>query len=625
MRYIMKDFYLGCNYWARDWGTEMWLHYDGKKIREELKLLSEYGVRCMRVFPNWRDFQPVERAYKYQGGHGEYVNAYTGETVHDDGVDPAQIENFKDFCDAAEEYGIDLVVSIVTGWMSGKLYCPPVLNGKNLISDHEALMWMRRFVHHFVRELKDKKAIVMWDLGNECNCMGLAKNAYEAYVWAATVADSIRSEDNTRPVSSGMHRMNSGFGDTEDCWFLEEQGELVDMMTTHPYPSPTVKGDNDPYTRLRMTYLPAAQSFYYGGVAKRPAYIQESGTFSQTIGNDNMSADFLRINVLTSLVNGLHGYQWWCAWEQDHLQFPPYTWATIERQLGLFYSNGEPKPVAHALKKISAAVDKLPSPFPTRRADGVCVLSRGQVHQDIAISTLILAKQAGLDLDVAYSDNGDYPEADIYFLPAISGWQVLYRKSWDTLLERVARGATLYISYAGGQICDFPIITGALSNSVMNGTKHTLDLNGIAMNYSGKEILLAPTTAEVLATNEAGNPVLLKNKYGEGNIYFVNFALENLIFNEPDGYNTIPYYKIYETVASDIVAKKPIRSSDPNLFTTVNPESDGSCIVSLLNQSDVARASEFTLADGWEISDVLYGALGEIPACDGVIMRIKKK
>ena len=41
---IMK-FMLGANYWGADYGTEMWLHYDGARIRQEMKQLYEYGVR----------------------------------------------------------------------------------------------------------------------------------------------------------------------------------------------------------------------------------------------------------------------------------------------------------------------------------------------------------------------------------------------------------------------------------------------------------------------------------------------------------------------------------------------------------------------------------------------------
>lgn len=615
------EYMLGANYWGRTWGTEMWLHYDGDEIRREFKQLSECGVKFLRVFPNWRDFQPVDRAYGWQGAHGEYMNSRTGETVCDDGVDMDRIEDFRDFCHAAEEYGIGFVVGIVTGWMSGRLFTPPLLNGKNIITDHEALMWMRRYINRFVKELKNEKAIKVWDLGNECNCLGSISSSFDAYNWTATVVDAIRIHDSERPISSGMHGLRVT-GDT--FWHIEDQGELCDILTTHPYPSPTVGGDKEPYTRLRMTYLPTAQSLYYAGVSGKQAYIQESGTFSQSIGSNRMAADFMRIQILSSLVNGLCGYQWWCAWEQDHLNFPPYTWAMIERELGLFDKNNNPKPVASVMKNMSDLLDTLPNPFPKRKADGVCVLSRGQKHQDVAISSLIFGKQAGIDLDVAYSDNGEIPNTSLYFMPSITGWQIIYKKTWNTLLERVKNGATLCITFDGGQITEFPEVVGAESMG-FSQANHSFSLDGKHISYIGKEILLSPTTAEVLCENEEGTPVFLKNKYGDGYVYFVNFAPESIAFNTPDGFIKHPYYTLYRCVAKEIIENKPLITDDANLGITVNPESDDTLLVTVLNYSDKSISPNLKIADGYRIEKILYGSLENVPACDGVILRMSLK
>ena len=293
-------FMLGANYWGADWGTEMWRHYDGTRIRQEMKQLYEYGVRYLRVFPNWRDFQPIEKAYGWSGISGEYLNTRTGESVpvNSDGVDMDRIEDFRDFCHAAEENGIKIVASIVTGWMSGRLFIPPALNNKNLITDYEALSWMKRFIHRFVRELKNEKAIVMWDLGNECNCLSVTNDNFAAYNWTSSVVDAIRAEDNTRPIASGMHGLKSNSNGNFEGWLLEHQGELCDVLTTHPYPSPTVENDKEPYNRLRATFLPTAQTLYYQGVSGKPAYIQESGTFAQAIGCPEMSAQFMNIQIL---------------------------------------------------------------------------------------------------------------------------------------------------------------------------------------------------------------------------------------------------------------------------------------------------------------------------------------
>ena len=100
---MSNEYLLGCNYWGADYGTDMWRHYDPVRIRQEMKQLSEYGVRCMRVFPNWRDFQPVEIQYAWRGYFGEYANALTEEPILDDGVSQEQLDNFRDFANAAKE------------------------------------------------------------------------------------------------------------------------------------------------------------------------------------------------------------------------------------------------------------------------------------------------------------------------------------------------------------------------------------------------------------------------------------------------------------------------------------------------------------------------------------------
>ena len=55
------EFMLGCNYWDSEHGTDMWLCFDADVIEKDVKALSENGVKYMRVFPNWRDFQPINR------------------------------------------------------------------------------------------------------------------------------------------------------------------------------------------------------------------------------------------------------------------------------------------------------------------------------------------------------------------------------------------------------------------------------------------------------------------------------------------------------------------------------------------------------------------------------------
>jgi len=92
------------------------------------------------------------------------------------------------------------------------------------------IQWELRFVREFVSTFKDHPAIIGWDLGNECNCMGAATRE-QAYTWTATIANAIRAVDPTRPVVSGLHGLTP-----TGAWTMQDQGELTDLLTTHPYP-----------------------------------------------------------------------------------------------------------------------------------------------------------------------------------------------------------------------------------------------------------------------------------------------------------------------------------------------------------------------------------------------------
>ena len=118
------DFMIGCNYWASNAGTKMWVNWDEKVIRDDLNILSQNGVEYMRVFPNWRDFQPVIKMYGGGGDFKEYRLKKDSAASNPYFLDDEMLNRFDKFCDICREYGIKLIVSLLTGWMSGRLFIP---------------------------------------------------------------------------------------------------------------------------------------------------------------------------------------------------------------------------------------------------------------------------------------------------------------------------------------------------------------------------------------------------------------------------------------------------------------------------------------------------------------------
>ena len=616
------EFMLGCNYWDSAHGTDMWRYFDPDVIEKDVKALSENGVKYMRVFPNWRDFQPIYKLYSHGWVERDYCDCNEQPLQNCNGVDPVQLQNFRVFADICDKYDIKLCVSIVTGWMSGRFFFPPALEGKNPIADPEMLMWTARYIKGFVEGVKDCENIVMWDLGNECNCMGAAENSYVAYTWTAFVRNAIRAADHTRPISSGMHSL---YTDEKTSWQIKHQGEITDYLCTHPYTSKTINNDIEPMNRLRTTLLPTIQCEFYSDLSGKPVILQEQGAFAQSLANAEMNADFARVNIFSSFIHGFKGYFWWCGTSHFNLKSSPYIWSMIERDLGMIDTNREPRPVAEALKDAGDRIRKLPfEELPEREIDAVCVLTRDQHHWNNGSASAVLAKQAGFEVKFSYSDYV-LPEAQIYLMPGIFGWEVMHQGIYDSLIERVREGATAYISFDGGQMCRFEEFTGLRSlGSVKTDKTHTAQFSFGDMEYSCYgEILLESIGAEVLAVNEENNIVFSKYQYGKGTVYFLNMPLERTLATQYDAYNNTDYYKIYSIVAEDCMKVKPIICNNPDLGLTLHRVDENKYIVCVVNYSDKNQNFDFDLKEDWGISPINDSAI-TINKCDAGFYCLEK-
>ncbi len=620
----MNEFVLGCNYWDSASGTDMWKKWQPDVVEKDLCALSQCGVEHLRVFPLWRDFQPVKKLYAHGNTFMEYVLGEDEEPIKDNpyALDYTMIERFKTFAQIAKKYNMTLTVSIVTGWMSGRVFVPPAIEGKNLITDPEVLMWTNKFVTGIVKELKGIDNIVMWDLGNECNCMQRIDSRTQAYTWVSLVRNAIAAEDNTRPILSGMHALQAEKG---AVWNLEDQGEICDMLTTHPYPSPTVNANVEPMNKMKATIVPTSQSEYYSGISKKPCMIQEQGSFNPCMGNREMAAEFMRANILSAWANNLTGYLWWCGMEHLNLRKAPYCWSMIERELGLVDMDRKPKPVGREMKRLGEVIKKLPKIGP-KQIDAVCILPPDENFKK-ATSTYILAKQAGFNVKIA--TDASY-KASAYIIPYIAFWNGIDIRVIDRVLSRVEKeGADLLISFGGGTITEIERILGVTSNGYRQPLKeHVAKFDFGEIRYRGnRELLLKSVGAEVLAENEDGDVVFSRNKYGKGNVYFLNMPIEHLAYERPEGFDpeiTEPYYMVYKTFGKKLAESYVVNTDNPYIGVTQSKNEDGTYIVTAINYSDKPQKLDAIIKDGYSV-EVLYGDMDTVDKCEAVVMKVSAK
>ena len=608
-----ERFFVGCNYWASHAGVYMWRNWDGAQVERDFEKLAGCGMTVLRVFPLWPDFQPLTADF----GPGQSFHGYSqagGPLQNDAAVDEEMMRRFRFMCDAAGRKGLKLVVGLITGWMSGRAFVPPALERMPATSDPESIRWQVRFVRHFVREMKDHPAIAAWDLGNECNCLG-GGNQAGFWCWMHQIASEIRVCDPSRPVVSGMHGCSSKADARTN---VRQQGELMDILTTHPYPLWTPGCNTEPFDTLRNGCHAACETTLYGNLGGKPAFVEEAGSMGPQIVSETRAAASMRMALFSCWAAGLPGYVWWCAFDQDKLAFAPYDWTAIERELGLFTSGGEPKPTAREMGAFAKFVSGLPFKLPPRRVDAVVLMSEVEQTWKQAMGAWLLSRQAGFDISYALAE-GPLPESSFYILPSGAGYNTYSRTAFWRVMDKAKAGATVLVTLGNGSILsDLETVAGVhVENHFNRASRQEVVIGDNRFEIADSHTrLFTPVGGEVLAKNAAGEPVMTEFRYGKGKVLFFNGALETNA--------DLAGWPAYRLAAERAGVKRRVVRREPSVGVTEHPRADGSTVVVAVNYRPEPVTCAFT-ADG-KVGEVVRGDVHDgqmkVPGNDAVVFTL---
>ena len=584
------EFFVGCNYWARHAGMYMWSQWRPDVVEHELSELAKQGVTVMRVFPLWSDFQPLTGDCNGGGSYRSFRFRDNRPLPNWAGVDDEMIARFAWFCDCAERNGIKLIVGLVTGWMSGRQFVPGVFEEKNVLSDHMAVMWQTRFVKYFVEKLKGKRAIVAWDLGNECNCLG-ANGQAMFYNWMDHITMSIRSADATRPVVSGMHGMNTGERSTAP---IRLGAEIVDVLCTHPYAYYVPGCGKEAFNTMRTELHPTAESLLYEGLGGKPCFVEEIGNLGTAATSDARTAAGMRATMFSAWANNLRGALWWCNSDQELLAFPPYELTANERELGLLRHDYSPKPVMLEMKMFQEFRKSLPfAKLPPRRTDAVIVVPEKTDGWISAFGAYLLCKQAGIDPVFAGAEH-ELPKAPLYIVcSGTTDASYTFRAQCRFFEKASSDGATVAFFYsarsrytwlrkqAGVEVdycCRTPSkktfsIDAYPARTMTCGDDHT--------------VKIIARECETLGRASDGEPVFMRFRNGKGKVYMINAPIDNETIARSDtvtGKNVEPFYLMLQEVAKDSgLPRRIVKDDCPYVGITEHPTADGGEIVVAIN------------------------------------------
>ncbi|MBQ3234888.1 MAG: cellulase family glycosylhydrolase [Clostridia bacterium] len=534
------DFLTGVNYWASNAGVKTFADFNEQVIDRDFAILKEHGVNTIRVFPLLSDFMPVERSHAKTDTFALRKNGVPLEYLSfKSGLCEEACEKFKTLLRLAKNYGFKVIVALITGWMSGKKFVPPFFEDRNPITDKECIVYECKFIKDFISVFKYYDNIIAWELGNECNALSLDSPKADNELWLTAISQAIKSSDGSRPIFSGMHGLSAN-----GKWSLQALSELVDVQTTHPYPLFTPYCSKEELNSMRACLHAPAESEYYLGISNSPCIVEEVGTLGPMVCSGDTSGEYLEKAYASSFASGAKGFLWWCAFDQDELDFPPYDTFAVEQNLGLFKSDLTPKQTALKLKSVAKFFEGINGFVPQK--DVCVILTNEQDEWAISYASYVLALQSGRYATYQFENQPlkDYP---YYVLPSIKSLTGIPKSLYKELVKKVEEGATLLISYDGGYLSNFEYLTGLECygrEEVNECVSFEISGNKAEINRTTK-LLLKPTTAEILVDN--GGVILSKNQVGKGYVYFLNAPLETAFTNMyyPTNSNL---YTIYETV-----------------------------------------------------------------------------
>ena len=605
---------LGCNYWASHAGMYMWRRWDGAQVERDFDLLAAHGMKLLRVFPLWPDFQPLTGEYVGCGALRSLLQN-GGPLQNEAGVDDEMVDRFRFLCKAAETRGIRLVVGLVTGWMSGRFFAPPAFETREVLTDAEAIVWQCRFVRHLVRATKDLPAIAAWDLGNECNCMGSA-DASQMWLWMHAISMEIRRADPSRPVVSGMHSVSTCGRERAN---MRQQGELVDWLTTHPYPLWTPECNLEAFDTLRNGCHPACETTLYANLSGRPAFVEEAGSMGPGIVSEERAAAAMRMQMFACWAAGVPAFLWWCAFDQEHLDFPPYNHKTVECELGLFAADGAPKPTAKAMRDFGAFLETLPfAQLPPRRVDAVVLVSETEDFWKQALGAWLLSRQAGFDVRYAFAE-GDWPEAGLYILPSGGGgYSTFTAGAWRRLLDKARKGAAALVTLGNGCVlAGLEAAAGIRTEShFARPSLRRVDAPRGSFDLADSHTrVVSAVGCDVLARDADGAPAMTRKRLGAGQVLFINGALETAA--------PLAGWPLYAAAAEAAGVRRLVRGDHPAVGFTEHPAPDGRTFVVAVNYGP--EPADCRLETSARIvrtfgAGTLDGATLRLPPNDGAVL-----
>ena len=268
------------------------------------------------------------------------------------------LDHLEEILTIAAQCGLDVLVTLYTGWLSGYHLNPPYLENEPFYTSPEWAKVQALLLEGIAGRMQGHENFMGFDIGNEINCNWQAEPE-EGDAWMQRVLNQMHA------LCPGHVHVN---GVDHAPWFTENtfspQALVAQqaIVPIHCWSFWTHAGNfgkplDDPYTRLMAGMAALVRS--YGQSPQKPIWVEEFGVCSEEMSETDIP-HWLEKSVTSALEQGISWFTWWSSHDVDRrFQFHPF-----EYGLGLLTTDNRMKPQGQVFKQIADAYRGRPVNIP---------------------------------------------------------------------------------------------------------------------------------------------------------------------------------------------------------------------------------------------------------------------
>jgi endo-1,4-beta-mannosidase len=314
----------GVNYTPTGSWWYAWNDWHSAPIARDLDAIAALGADHVRIMLLWTFFQP---------------NAGW--------VSPAHLDRLDDLMRLAAERGLDVVVTVFNGHLTGQNFRQGWEHGEDFFTSPRLRRAQELFLDTLAARLRTHRNLLGFDLGNELNCCWWGPTS-AGDAWMADLLTRCRALLPDAVHVNGVDHQPWFGGGTFSPAALVTHQPIAALHSWIEFTGARKRGHHLAPCCLGLAAAMTALAKAHAGSGDHPVWIQEYGASTEWMPAEDIPR-FLEGSTLAAIHAGATWFTWWASHDIDR----HFTVNPLEYSLGLLDCDNREKPAAETFRRLA--------------------------------------------------------------------------------------------------------------------------------------------------------------------------------------------------------------------------------------------------------------------------------